>query len=179
MKYLIKCVFILIIPFMFFGCNFNPINKFLTVENENSTANIVVIDDKNNQYKDTINKGWDKGWSEAILGDFELVYIKTENFLEGIFIISNKYKKKIIPYDIVINQYGHNGYIKRNEEARDKFDDFNQERASPYEIIIKVAEDTFKINYNYTKFDIQSYFNSDENYSFYKEKYFKEYCFNE
>ena len=176
MKYLIKCVFILIISFMFFGCYYNPINKFLTIENENSTANIVFIDDKNNQYKDTINKGWDKGWSEAILGDFRLVYIKTENSLEGIFIISNKYKKKTSPYDIVTNQHE---YIKRNEKARGKFDNYNQERASPYEIIIKIAEDTLEINYNYTRFDIESYFNYDENYSYYKEKYLKEYGFNE
>jgi hypothetical protein len=174
MKYLLKCVFLVIISFIFFGCRFIPINKFLSIENEKSTANIVVIDNKNNQYEDTIDPDWAKGWSEEILGDFKLVYIKTENSLEGIFIISNKYKKKMIPYDIVTL----NEFSKRMREISDELDNYHK-IMFPYDIKIKIIENIFEVEYNDINYDIQSYFNYDVNYSFYKEKYLKEYGFNE
>jgi hypothetical protein len=175
MKHLLKCVFIVIITFIFFGCKFIPINKFLSIENGKFTANVIIIDNKNVKYEDIIKPDWAQGWSEEILGDFRLVYIKTENALEGIFIISNVYKKKIIPYDIITIKE----YTKRIMENSNKLDNFNQEMMSPYEIIIKITEDIFEIAYNDKEFNIQSYFNYDENYSYYNEKYLKEYGFNE
>jgi hypothetical protein len=174
MKYILKSIFLVIISFIFFSCRFIPIDKFLFVENEKFTANIVVIDNKNNQYKDTIEPDWGKGWSEEILGDFKLIYIKTENSLEGLFIISNNYKKKIIPYDIITLHE----FAKRMREINAEDDNYYK-IMSPYDIRINITEDIIKIKYNETNFNIQSYFNYDENYSYYKEKYLKEYGFNE
>jgi len=174
MKNILKVVFILIISFVFFSCRITPVHKFLSVENGNSMANILVIDNKKNQYKDTIEQGWDKGWSDAILGDFRFVYIKTENSLGGIFIISNEYKKKIIPYDITT----YFEFAQRMREINDDEDNYHK-IMYPYDIKIIITENLFEIKYNDTKYKIQSYFNSDENYSYYKEKYFNEYGFKE
>jgi len=164
MKYLLKCLYIIIISFIFFSCKFIPINKFLSVEGGDFMVNIVTIDNKNIQYEDTIEPGWVKGWSEEKLGDFKFIYIKTENSLEGIFIISNKYKKKIIPYDIITLIE----YTKRISKIND---DNYYVIMFPYNINIKINEDIFEIKYNDTNFNIQSYFNYDENYSYYKDKY--------
>ena len=97
--------------------------------------------------------------------------IKYENNLEGIFIISNNYSKKIIPYDI----YSINGYRKK---VRDDYEKYGKIIISDYEIIIKVVEYLFEIEYNDKNFTVLKYYSYDDNFSLYKEKYMKEYNFN-
>ena len=90
-KYLI---IINIFTFVFSGCWVNNKKKWLNFENGDYKAEIVIVDKKNNKNKFIIKPEYINGWSEAILGDFHYIFIKAENDLEGIFIVTNEYKER-------------------------------------------------------------------------------------
>ena len=170
MKKILKYGFLLILFFILFGCRFIPKNKFLLFENGNFITKIVIIDDKENKYEYNIEPECGYGWSEDIIGDFKFIFIKTENDLEGIFIVSNEYKKNIFPYDIIsLNKYGKK---IAEEYEHDKI-------LINYDIDIKIIDEIFEIEYNNEKFNIFSFYNYNEDYLFHKEKYMKEYNYKE
>jgi hypothetical protein len=156
-----------------FGCRFIPINKFLTFTNGDYAARIVIIDEnkKNNtkiEYNIEPKMGY--GWSEDIIGDFDFIYIKTENNIEGIFIVKNQYKKKLIPYDIItIGKY--------SEKISSRIED--DQKILFYDINITIIEDKFEIEYDHEKYNIMHFSNYDENYLINKEEYMKEYNYQE
>jgi hypothetical protein len=144
--------------------------KFLEFENGNSAAKIVIIDRNTNQYEYCIDPGWTYGWSEELIGDFIFIYIKCENNLEGIFIIENKYEARLLPFDILTIEEFDRKMIAEHYENR---------RIMSYDITIKIIDNRFEIIYDYEKFNISLYYNNEEGYFENKEKYMKEYNYEE
>jgi len=170
MKNLLKYGFILIMIFSLFGCKFIPNKKTLEFVNGSYLAKIIIIDNNKNKIEYKIEPKWVHMWSEDIIGDFKFIYIKNENDLEGIFIISNEYNKKSLPFDIIpINEY--------TKKLTDEFE--NDKIILSYDVIINMFEDIFEVKYNESKFNILSYFSYDENYLMNKEKYMREYSLEE
>jgi hypothetical protein len=168
MKNLLKYGFILVMIFGLSGCKFIPNKKTLEFVNGGYPAKIIIIDNKKNKIEYKVEPEWGHMWSEDIIGDFKFIYIKNENDLEGIFIISNKYDKKLLPFDI----------IPINEYAKRLTDEFvNNKMILSYGVVINIFDDIFEIKYNESKFNMLSYFSYDENYLMNKEKYMKEYDF--
>ena len=166
MNKIIKYIFLLILIFMFFSCEFVQQSKFLSFKNGDFVTKIIIMDNSKNKHEYNVEPKWIHGWSENILGDFKFIYIKNENNLEGIFIISNEYNKKRIPFDIIPkNKLG-----KMIEEEYE-----NDKIIISYDIFININEDIFEIEYNEIKFNILSYYSYDENFQFYKTKYMNEY----
>jgi len=166
MKYVLKLGFMLLILFILTGCKFVFNKKTLQLENGNHATRILIIDSNNNKIEYNIEPRWTHIWFEDLIGDFNFIYINTENTLEGIFIISNKYKNKKLPYDIIMRSE----YDKKHIEEYD-----TKEILLSYDVNIRITEDSFELEYNETKFSILAYFSYDDDYIFYREKYFKEY----
>ena len=151
----------------FFGCNYfkdkTPIPNIKNLEfiNEKFKTKIIIIDKNKKQYEKNIEPEGYNGWTKDFIGDFQFIYIKTENNLEGILIISNNYKKKYFSFDIITK-----------EEFANKI---KNGMIDPYRIIIEIKDNKFELKYDDTKYKIISYFNYNENYFINKEKYKIEY----
>jgi len=108
MKYFIRCLFLInILLLTFLGCKINN-KKWLEFENGEYIAEILIIDKNNTQSKFNVEPEFTYGWSEDILGDFQFIFIKTEDNLEGIFIVSNEYKDRgtfLIKIKIIDNAF--------------------------------------------------------------------------
>ena len=150
MKKILKYGFVLIMVFTLFGCYRIDNEKFLEFENGDFAAKITIIDKNGNQIEYDIKPEWSYGWSEKLIGDFNFVNIKTENNVEGKFIINNKYRKKLLPFDIISKNDFDMKIIEKYENNRETIS---------YKIIIKIVEDKFEIEYDDEKFDISSSFN--------------------
>jgi hypothetical protein len=103
MKTIFKYVlFINLISFLFFGCPLKYGKKWLNFYNGRYITEIIFVDINNEQNKYIIEHGYLYGWSEKVIGDFKFIYIKSENDLEGIFVINNEYKDKGCDYPVDI-----------------------------------------------------------------------------
>ena len=98
---------IIIMAFTLFSCSYFSDKTFISNEknfefiNSEYTANIIIVDKNNKQYEKIIDPKRYHGWTKDFIGDFRFIFIKTGNDIEGIFIINNKYKKKIFSFDII------------------------------------------------------------------------------
>jgi hypothetical protein len=166
MKNLLRYGFTIILASIsLFGCKFISNKKILEFENGGFITKIVIIDNNKKKTEYSIDSGWSHGWSEDIVGDFAFIYIRTENDIEGLFIVNNEYKKKLLPYDIIsLAEY------KKRIIAESEYN-----KIMSYDISIKIVKNRFEIEYDDTKFNIVSYFSYNENYSNYKRKYIAEY----
>ena len=144
--------------------------KYLEIENGNFSTNVVIIDKSNKQHEFIIEPEWVYGWSEDLIGDFEFIHIKSGNDLEGIFIIQNNYKKKLLPFDVLSREEFDNKIIAEYDEG---------ERIMSYDITIKIMDTEFEIIYDLSKFNVASFFSYQENYLMNKEIYMEEYSYKE
>ena len=142
--------------------------KYLEIENGNFFGRVVTIDKDKNQHEFILDPEWDIWLGEGLIGDFEFVHIKSENGLEGIFIIQNKYKKKLLSFDVLSKEEFNNMIIAEHLE---------EQEVMFYGIVIKINENEFEVLYNPLKFDISTYFSYQENFLLNKESKFKEYSY--
>jgi hypothetical protein len=171
MKKVLKYGFIIILISIFAACKFVPRNQGLLFENGDFSANVVVIDKTEKQSEMTISEfnieaGWSQYWSDDLIGNFNFVHIKTEDGIEGIFIIDNELNETLLPYDIMtLGDY--NKKLTAEEENLS------------YEIIIRIVNDKFETKYDSKKFNVLTFYSYDENYELNKEKYMQEYYYTE
>ena len=168
MKNLLRYGFIILSSIFLFGCSFLPNEKFLEFWNGNFPSKVIVFDEKNKKNEFNIEPEWTHGWYKDTVGDFRFIYIKTENNVEGIFIINNKHKRKIIPYDIM---------TMTQRAKTEGYEIEHNVTILSYGITIEIIEDRFHMEYNPAKYDIFAYFNYDEGYHNFKQKYMEEYFF--
>lgn len=154
MKSRLRRGFLALLPSMaLLGCSFVPNDKFLEFWNGDYPAKVTVIDDKDKKSEFTVDPGWTHGWYQAVIGDFSLVHIETENGIEGLFTIHNKYKRKILPFDIMT--------MTRRAQT-EGYEIEHDVTILSYGITIKIIEDRFYMEYDPAKYDILAYFNYDE-----------------
>jgi len=162
-----KLYILIVLSFTIFaGCSFIPVFKYLTFTNGDCETKIIIIDNQDNKHEFSIKPNWEYLWSEDEVGDFRFIYIITGNNLEGLFKITNRYNKGIIPFDIITkNELG-----KRLEYEKE-----NEKILISYDVNIAVIDNIFNLKYNEDKFNVFLVDNSAEDFLFYKEKYFKVY----
>ena len=139
-----------------------PNIKFFEYLNGDFNTKIIIIDKKKQQYEENIESGWFHGWTKDIIGDFEFIHIITENDMEGLFIIKNLFRRKLLKFDIV-NKAEYSNKIT------------NEGIIDPYRITIETINEIFEIKYDKTKYEIQSFFNYQPSFNLVKEEYYKKY----
>jgi hypothetical protein len=132
--------------------------KYYIFENGDFESKIITVDRNNKINENIVDPRW--GISES--GDFKIIYIKSENDIEGFLLINNIFNKKYI---------SRKEYMNMTLEVFDNYNNLN----TPFHIDIKIIDDKFEIEYNKRIYSINAYFNYDQDYSINKEKYLKDY----
>jgi hypothetical protein len=138
--------------------------KNLEIINGESISEIMIIDKNKKQYVYNVEPEEYYGWTEDFIGDFRFIFIKTGSDIEGIFLITNNYRKKLFLIEVITN-----------EEYRSNINNYGI--FDPYRVTIEIIQNKFEIKYDSTKFNVLSYFNYNENYLVKKKKYMIEYNF--
>jgi hypothetical protein len=171
MKNILRYEFMAILVFTLFGCNFMSDKTLISNKknfefiNGDYISKIIIFDKNKKQYEKNIEPESYHGWTEEFIGNFEFIYIQTENDIEAIFIVNNNFNKKLLFFDI----------ISKEELARKIIDGI----FDPYRITIEIIDNKFEIKYDIKKYNVLCYFNYNENYLINKEKYMNEYNYRE
>jgi len=144
--------------FSVLSCIDTSMEKYYVFENGDFGSKIITVDRNNKINENIVDPRW--GFSES--SDFKIIYIKSENYIEGFLLVNNVYNKKYI---------SRKEYMNMTIEVFDNYNNLN----TPFHIDIKIIDDKIVIEYNNKIYSINTYFNYDQDYSINKEKYLKEY----